>query len=541
MTRTSVLVWFAIPMALATAQHVQWIQTNPDAFVTATGFPGCCFIAVIADLNGDGIPDILAHDPGASIAGINHAGRIAVFSGSDGSLFRIQQGTTKNESLGLCGGPISDVDSDGVADYLTHSNAQGIRIVSGATGAFGPPIAVSWGWWCVGLGDVNGDGTADFAVSDGGCVTAISGATSQTLWTLCVYVPGNVFGVKMDTVSDVDGDGKRDLVIGAPTPSSPQISTQVGRAYLVSGATGALLHMWSPMSGNQNQFGRSVCGLDDVNGDGSPDVLIGAPGQGQAFVYSCAPPYGLVYSLAGVPPNNYTYFGLLSASIGDLDGDGWPDYALMVESGGIVVKSGPTGATLYPLPLPPTYFGTLQGIGRGGDLDADGFEDLLVGYLPWPPPPPQPWPYTFARISTIPMGISPFGAGCPQSTGTTARIGATRPASSAQTFGLTLSQLPAGRPVGLIVGLSASQYLTASLPWDLTSVGVPGCSLLASIDFFLTQVASPVSGGTGSAVQIFTIPIGLSGSTYYAQWAIENPPGSGSLGSLTRGLSVTIQ
>ena len=165
--------------------------------------------------------------------------------------------------------------------------------------------------------------------------------------------------------------------------------------------------------------------------------------------------------------------GDLSTPLGDLDGDGWPDYVLMVENGVMAVKSGPTGATLYTLPTPPGY--SLIGLGHAGDTDGDGFADVLLGVVPF-----SSTPQSFASISTIPLGVTLFGAGCPQSIGTTARIGATRPASSAQPFGLTLSQLPVGRPVGLIVGLSATQYLTVTLPWDLTPVGVPGCSLLAS-------------------------------------------------------------
>jgi hypothetical protein len=386
----------------------------------------------------------------------------------------------------------------------------------------------------MGIGDVNADGRGDFVVSTGACATAVSGLTSQPLYSICQSPTlNNYFGKVIDVVGDVDADGYPDYVIGAPTTVPPSFGNVVGHAYLVSGGAGAILHTWAT-TGSWNQFGETVSGIGDVDGDGISEVLIGAPTYGQAFVYSCAAPYGQVYALTGFGQTAWGSFGLMSASLGDLDGDGWPDYVLRVENGVLAVKNGPTGTTLYTLPTPAGY--SLVGLGRAGDTDGDGFEDVFLGLVPF-----STTPYWFGGISSIPVGVIPFGAGCPQSVGTTARIGATRPPSSAQPFGLTLSQLSPGRPVGLIVGLSSTQYLATPLPWDLTTVGVPGCSLLASIDLFLTQTTGVGTGGSGSAVQTFTIPPGLTGSTYYAQWAIENPLGSATLGSLTRGLSVTIQ
>jgi hypothetical protein len=57
----------------------------------------------------------------------------------------------------------------------------------------------------------------------------------------------------------------------------------------------------------------------------------------------------------------------------------------------------------------------------------------------------------------------------------------------------------------------------------------------------LPQTTVVASGGAGSAIQLFAVPAGLTGVTYYAQWAVENPPNSGTLGSLTQGLSVIVQ
>src|SRR5207244_2875958 len=101
------------------------------------------------------------------------------------------------------------------------------------------------------------------------------------------------------------------------------------------------------------------------------------------------------------------------------------------------------------------------GLGRAGDTNGDGFEDLLLGLESGTL---QGLAYGFAGISTIPTGIVAFGAGCPQSIGTTGRIGANRPASSSQPFSITLSRVPPGTLADLIIGVSNTHYLTALLP-----------------------------------------------------------------------------
>lgn len=75
---------------------------------------------------------------------------------------------------------------------------------------------------------------------------------------------GDQFGWEMEDVGDVDGDGAGDFAVSAPTNNGG--GTQAGRIYIYSGATGAQLFAFSGQA--SNQLGIDMDVLGDVNGDG---------------------------------------------------------------------------------------------------------------------------------------------------------------------------------------------------------------------------------------------------------------------------------
>jgi hypothetical protein len=101
-------------------------------------------------------------------------------------------------------------------------------------------------------------------------------------------------------VGDVDGDGIPDVAVGAPGQNRAGQDDQ-GRAFVFSGATGARLQtLDDPVPQAQAHFGSALAGVGDVDGDGVPDLAVGAPvqdvydrqdqkrvvEQGRAFVFS---------------------------------------------------------------------------------------------------------------------------------------------------------------------------------------------------------------------------------------------------------------
>lgn len=162
-----------------------------------------------------------------------------------------------------------------------------------------------------GQGDFNCDGFADFAVgapgSDLGGIDAgaafvwfgpIAGGTyadTSADLTLVGTVPGGQAGRAVEIIADADFDGCSDLAIGAPQTLVGAMSG-AGAVYFVS--SGALLPPVAPLvpglvteiDGDQQggQFGFSLDGAGDFDGDGAQDLVVGAPtypgGPGAAFV-----------------------------------------------------------------------------------------------------------------------------------------------------------------------------------------------------------------------------------------------------------------
>lgn len=151
--------------------------------------------------------------------------------------------------------------------------------------------------------------------------------------------PGGFFGFMAEAIGDLNGDGASEYIIGAFTDSTG--GPLAGRAYIYSGRDGALLNV---MTGNtNNRLGLSVAGVGDINKDGFPDYAAGAPGRfnvapiqnGRVVVVS-GKDHSVIYDLAGTPNS---LFGFDINAAGDANGDSYPD----------IVVGAPTVSDVAPV------------------------------------------------------------------------------------------------------------------------------------------------------------------------------------------------
>ena len=200
-------------------------------------------------------------------------------------------------------------------------------------------------------------------------------------------------GYSVASAGDVNADGVPDILVGAPSyyiefncflggpfPGAVPYN-QAGRVWLYSGADGGIL---STFDGDLpgDRFGHAVASAGDVNGDGVPDIAVGAPGDGVNSGYV------RIFSGQGRRPPLFTLmdysptFGASVAGVGDQNGDGFDDVAVGVPgsaAGYVVLYSGRNGRVIN------TLTGTQNGsefgfaVASAPDLDADGRTDVFVG------------------------------------------------------------------------------------------------------------------------------------------------------------------
>jgi len=230
-----------------------------------------------------------------------------------------------------------------------------------------------------GAGDFNGDGLADIAVGapnsnvpqrpHAGATFVIFGGPENRPLSLAqlngrgVRIDGETefanLGQTLAPLGDVNGDGRGELIIGASQVSAPG-RRYAGAAYVVFGRpdpgvldlrqpSGTAYRILGPgpsgASGGlgQGRVGVSVAAIGDVNGDGRPDMVVGAPGAGRR----CSPEEGAAYVVFSQP---------VSSPL-DLDQLGVAGYA---------IRGG----------LPDVNAGAL--VAGAGDWNQDGRGDALV-------------------------------------------------------------------------------------------------------------------------------------------------------------------
>lgn len=161
------------------------------------------------------------------------------------------------------------------------------------------------------------------------------------------------YGWVGSALGDLNGDGVEDYGVTAIT--DPAGGPAAGKLYIYSGADGSTLHTSIGTTGEI--YGYSLSTVGDIDGDSVPDYAVGAPGlqsafpnvTGRAIVYSGAD-HAVLYEFT---PDGITRMGTTVADAGDVDGDGVPDILVGSENAGasragnIAVYSGADGTSIW--------------------------------------------------------------------------------------------------------------------------------------------------------------------------------------------------
>ena len=201
---------------------------------------------------------------------------------------------------------------------------------------------------------------------------------------------GDQFGLSVAGAGDIDGDGASDWLVGSP--GSDELTPRAGAVKVVSGTTGSYVHeLYGALAGDN--FGNVVDGLGDLDLDGRGDFVVGTYQEdsggadaGRVQIYSGATA-SLLFETLGVEV--YDNLGYDAAGAGDVNNDGTPDVivsapgvgANLANPGRVLVFSGAGGAPLYSILGENTADGFGWSVDGAGDWDNDGFADVIVGAI----------------------------------------------------------------------------------------------------------------------------------------------------------------
>jgi hypothetical protein len=397
----------------------------------ASRVPGDGFGAAVVsagDLDSDGVPDVVVGCPREVCHDATHLGAVRAYSGRDGSLLWLVRcpATFAATGFGNAIADLGDVDGDGIDDLVvgpcTDATGGGhqvasVRVLSGRDGSLIRFIRCadsvggnlpSFGSSVAGPGDVDGDGVPDVLVGAPYAFFQVSNSGSVFLWSgrsgaFLRRIDGTVADARFGTVGragDVDQDGIPDFLIGAPRDSTGGV--YAGSVSVFSGRDASLLRVLRGNTGEE--FGTFLAGGVDVNGDGIPDLAVGAPFAsvdghpgGAVRVYS-GRDGSLLTEVRGERPSEEVG---PCALIGDLNGDSIGDLVLGAPgSGDLFVDSGSARAYVLGWEPPRLYCRwkwnsqdcgsspTTRGapslsIGSGMTVHVGGVLNRMPGYLAW--------------------------------------------------------------------------------------------------------------------------------------------------------------
>ncbi|MCF2490952.1 FG-GAP-like repeat-containing protein [Dyadobacter sp. CY347] len=358
-------VWFGMAEGVSASLGLHLEINQPGAMFGS-------YVSSAGDLNGDGYGDVAI------------------------SAFYYDNGQTSEGAIFIFHGSAAGLDV--VPNQILESNQENASM--GSTSS---------------AGDINGDGYGDLIVgiplfggNDAGAVFLYTGSPAGINSNIKTIIYGKqeddaYFGNSVSCVGDVNGDGFSDIIIGSPG-LLVSLPADQGAAFVYHGSPNGInkdaanIILTANACGNWCNYGNEVSGGGDINNDGYGDVIVGSTyysngesNEGAVYIYYGSA-VGLNINLKTIVESNRENSGMGSSiEVGDLNGDGYFDLALGApeysngqhSEGAVFIYYGSiNGFDKSPQILESNRInGWMGNVGIPGDINGDGYADLVVGSL----------------------------------------------------------------------------------------------------------------------------------------------------------------
>lgn len=362
-------------------------------------------IADAGDVNADGYADVIVSATRFQGQG-QSVGRVYIYFGSDAidTIPNIIVDARPADSF--FGGNVhaaGDINHDGFSDILIGSMENNYVFLGSSSMDSVADIILPGSSTIAGKGDYDSDGFSDVITGDpsddtngedAGRVSLYYGGLQMDAAPDAMFYgepAHDRFGSSVSCAGDLNHDGYDDVIIGAPFSDAGGAGT--GSVYLCLGGDNMTTTTKRVVIGQTEYgyLGTSVSCIGDVNGDGSPDVIIGSQG-GQARLY-----LHLFLNYFEDHPADFTFsdgklgsgFGNSVSSAGDFNRDGHDDFVIGAHCDNTkgtqtgrayIYFGGPFMGTIPEITLDGETefdnFGT--SVAHAGDVNNDGFSDIVV-------------------------------------------------------------------------------------------------------------------------------------------------------------------